>query len=80
MREWRRLEARNKNLPAFRIATDRVLRSIVEDQPADEEDLLAVPGVGPAFAKNYGSEILRLVSKNDKSRVQPPAANKVGGP
>ena len=61
LREWRLQEARSKSLPAFRIASDAMLRNIVEDLPASEEDLLAVAGIGPAFAKRYGAEVLTIV-------------------
>ncbi len=62
LRGWRLGEARAKKLPAFRIATDHLLRGIVEDLPRTEEDLLAVPGAGPAFTKHYGAAVLEIVS------------------
>ena len=62
LREWRVTEAKNKGVPAFRIFTDKVLRQIVEDRPAAEEDLLAISGVGPGFTKRYGAEILKIVT------------------
>jgi len=65
LREWRVAEAKSKGIPAFRIFTDKVLRQIVEDRPAAEEDLLAISGVGPGFTKRYGSEILKLVSASE---------------
>ncbi len=63
LRAWRLGEARARKLPAFRIATDHLLHGIVEDLPRTDEDLLAVPGVGPAFSKNYGAAVLKIVRK-----------------
>lgn len=64
LRAWRLAEARSKSLPAFRIFSDQVLYRIAEDRPADEGDLLAIPGVGPAFIKRYGEDVLRLVASH----------------
>ncbi len=63
LRGWRLAEARDKKLPAFRIASDHLLRGIVEDLPRSEQDLLSIPSIGPQFAKRYGPAILKLVSK-----------------
>ena len=61
LKEWRLKEAKSKNLPAFRIFTDKVLQQLVEDRPLAEEDLLSIPGIGPGFTKRYGLEILNMV-------------------
>ena len=61
LREWRLAEAKDKKLPAFRIASDRVLLQISDDRPLSEDDLLAIPGIGPAFTKRHGPEILQIV-------------------
>lgn len=66
LREWRLAEAKSKGVPAFRIFTDKVLRQIVEDCPFDEEDLLAIAGVGPGFTKRYGAEILNIVNASGR--------------
>ncbi len=61
LREWRLAKAKDKKLPAFRIASDRVLLQISDDRPLSEDDLLAIPGIGPAFTKRHGPEILQIV-------------------
>jgi len=61
LRQWRLAEAKSKGLPAFRIASDNMLRNVVDDRPLTEEDLLAISGIGPAFTKRYGAEILKIV-------------------
>lgn len=65
LKDWRLKEAKSKNLPAFRVFTDRVLRQIVEDRPLAEEDLLSIAGIGSSFTKRYGPEILRVVRSFD---------------
>lgn len=62
LREWRRVEAQNKRVPAFRIFSNRVLLALAEAQPADEDALLAVKGVGPALVRKYGKRLLSLVT------------------
>jgi superfamily II DNA helicase RecQ len=61
LRAWRLAEAKSKNVPAFRVFTDKVLRQLAEDRPKTEEDLLAIAGVGPGFSKRYGAEIFKIV-------------------
>ncbi|MCP3981707.1 MAG: ATP-dependent DNA helicase RecQ [bacterium] len=65
LREWRLQEARQRGVPAFRILTNRTLLQLAAVQPRDEDTLLAVRGVGPAFARRYGSEILELFGRLD---------------
>jgi RecQ family ATP-dependent DNA helicase len=61
LRSWRLAEAKSKAIPAFRIFSDNVLRNIADDRPLSEEDLLAIPGIGPSLTRRYGSEILNIV-------------------
>jgi superfamily II DNA helicase RecQ len=62
LRTWRLAEAKSKAIPAFRVFSDNVLRNIADDRPLTEDDLLAVPGIGPSLVRRYGSEILKIVS------------------
>jgi superfamily II DNA helicase RecQ len=61
LRAWRLSEAKAKDVPAFRIATDALLQALAEDRPSSEDDLLAIRGAGPAFCKRYGQPILKIV-------------------
>jgi DNA topoisomerase-3 len=61
LRLWRLEEARRRRIPAFRILTDRVLFAIAAARPTTDEQLLAIPGFGPALLKRYGGELLALV-------------------
>jgi len=63
LREWRLGEARRRRVPAFRILTDRVLVAICRAKPTDVDELLEVPGIGPALARKYGKAILETVAR-----------------
>lgn len=63
LRRWR-LEAAGDR-PAFHVASNRTLTAIATVRPADEDALLAISGVGPAFMENHGPEVLRLVAAHD---------------
>ncbi|HXU45070.1 MAG TPA: RecQ family ATP-dependent DNA helicase [Thermoanaerobaculia bacterium] len=62
LRVWRLAEAKRRRVPAFRILTDRTLLALASMRPRDERGLLAIPGIGPTIAKQYGGELLALVS------------------
>ena len=62
LREWRLNEARRREVPAFRILTDKALQAIATGKPASIRELLEIPGIGPKVAEQYGSQIFRIVS------------------
>jgi DNA topoisomerase-3 len=62
LKAWRQQQAKARNVPAFRILTDRTLLAIASAEPANEEDLLEVPGLGPKAVEKYGADILRIVN------------------
>jgi DNA topoisomerase-3 len=60
LKRWRLAEAKQARVPAFRVLHDRTLLAIAAARPRDEAALLAVPGVGPALLRRYGSRLLAL--------------------
>lgn len=60
LRRWR-LEAAGDR-PAFHVASNRTLTAIATAKPLDEDSLLGISGVGPAFREKYGADVLRVVS------------------
>jgi DNA topoisomerase-3 len=62
LRAWRSAEAKRRRVPAFHILTDRVLLAVAAERPRDEEDLLAISGIGPKIASKYGATLIRLVA------------------
>ena len=42
--------------------TDAALEAVAERAPRTEEELLAVPGIGPAKVSSYGAELLQILA------------------
>ncbi|MFC1611105.1 RecQ family ATP-dependent DNA helicase [Myxococcota bacterium] len=61
---WRLAEARRRNIPAFRIFSNRMLEALVAAQPRSKDELLGVYGVGPKLVDAYGEELLRLLRES----------------
>lgn len=64
LRAWRLAEAKRLGVPAFRIFTDQVLRTMAAMRPKTDGELLAVSGVGMTRVKKYGAQIYRIVTEN----------------
>jgi RecQ family ATP-dependent DNA helicase len=62
LRTWRLAQAREADVPAFVVFSDKTLRALAAARPGDERALAAVPGIGPAKLERYGPELLQLVS------------------
>ena len=66
LREWRLEEARKKRWPAYTVLQNRALVAVAAGRPANRDELLAIPGVGPATVKRYGAALLRIVGAAGK--------------
>jgi superfamily II DNA helicase RecQ len=64
LKAWRLNEARRRSVPAFRIFTDRVLKSMVTDTPQSANQLSAISGVSPSFIKQYGDQICAVIRQH----------------
>jgi len=73
LREWRRQEAAEANLPAFCIFTDATLMAIAEARPADERQLLSIGGVGRSKADKYAEAVFAILATSAL-----PAGQKLG--
>ena len=60
LRAWRLKAARGK--PAYTVANNRTLEMIAVERPADLDRLAEIHGVGPAFLKRHGDDVLELVA------------------
>ena len=60
--QWRREKAREMVVPAFVIASDRLLDRLAADRPRTRADLLNTPGIGTIKANQFGEEILTIIS------------------
>jgi ATP-dependent DNA helicase RecQ len=61
LREWRLAEARRLAIAPFIILHDRTLMAIAAARPQSTDELLAVPGIGPGKAAEYGDAIISVV-------------------
>lgn len=64
LKSWRLEKAHELNIPAFYILSNKVLDNIAAYLPHTQEELLEVPGIGPAKAEGYGAAILKIVQEN----------------
>ena len=65
LRAWRRIEAARQAVPPYVIFHDRTLRAIAQANPADEESLGTISGIGPRKIEAYGDSVLALLQGAD---------------
>jgi ATP-dependent DNA helicase RecQ len=63
LREWRRAKAIEFGIPAYRIYTNRTINALAAQKPRTHIELMDVSGIGPAKARQYGSETLKIISQ-----------------
>lgn len=61
LKEWRLQLARQKDVPAFVVLSDKVLENIVEAKPLYTDDLISIEGIGKVKMEQYGEDILAVV-------------------
>ena len=61
LREWRRQEAADQQLPAYCVFTDATLIAIAEARPSSIGELIKVQGLGPTKADRYGEHLLAII-------------------
>ena len=64
LREWRRLTAREHNVPAYTVFHDTTLAEIARQLPQSAGQLRGVAGVGEAKLARYGVALLELVRQH----------------
>jgi DNA helicase II / ATP-dependent DNA helicase PcrA len=62
LREWRRQEAADQQLPAYCVFTDATLIAIAEVRPHSMADLIKVQGLGKIKADKYGEHLLAIIA------------------
>jgi ATP-dependent DNA helicase RecQ len=60
LRAWRLKAARGK--PAYTVANNRTLEGIAAVRPRAMTRLAEIHGVGPAFLKRHGDDVLELIA------------------
>jgi ATP-dependent DNA helicase RecQ len=63
LKAWRLEEARKSSFAPFIIMSNKALRSIVQERPKTMEELLRVPGMGPAKAARFGESICAICAE-----------------
>ncbi len=61
LKAWRLAQARKKNIPAFRILTDKALHAICEQHPRSITALLEISSINRKAIVQYGDDILRVI-------------------
>lgn len=62
LKEWRRTEAREQEIPPYVIFHDSVLREIASDAPSSLEALGRIKGVGGSKLTRYGQAVLETLA------------------
>ena len=62
--EWRRAKAAEMGIPAYVVASTKALIGISNALPRNERQLLAVPGMGSAKVKQFGTDLLAIVANH----------------
>ena len=61
LRAWRAEASREAGVPAYIVFSDATLMALAEALPADRNELLDVPGVGPVKVERYGVQLLAVI-------------------
>jgi len=61
LRQWRLEESKRRKVPAYVVFSDKTLYALAAHKPTDQGELLAVHGIGPQKAKDYGGAILEII-------------------
>jgi superfamily II DNA helicase RecQ len=69
LRAWRVDHARQRSVAPFVILHDRTLIAIATALPRSSDELLGIPGIGPAKLEAYGDAILATVALAVADRV-----------
>ncbi len=63
LQDTRRRLARDADVPAYRVASNRTLEEIAARRPTNAEAMLAVHGMGPKLFAEYGEALLDVVRR-----------------
>jgi superfamily II DNA helicase RecQ len=72
LRALRKEIAEKQGLPVYAVFTNEQLAAMVRKQPASQNDLLSIPGIGEARVRQYGGQFLKFFegSKQDEKTEQ----------
>jgi DNA helicase-2/ATP-dependent DNA helicase PcrA len=61
LKSWRTATAKAAGVPAYVVCNDATLYDLARLRPVDDDELLAVPGIGPVKVEKYGADILAII-------------------
>ncbi|MEC5395554.1 HRDC domain-containing protein [Bergeyella sp. RCAD1439] len=61
LKDWRTRKAKEQNVPAYCIASNKELLCVAQQRPSKREELQRIKGFGRHKIENYGEEILGLL-------------------
>nr|HRC62211.1 HRDC domain-containing protein [Dehalococcoidia bacterium] len=65
LRAWRLQRAREDGVPAYTLFSDRTARELASRRPADEDALRSVWGMGDARVREFGRDLLAVITAED---------------
>lgn len=63
LKAWRGETAKATGMPAYVVFNDATLYDLARLRPIDDDELLAVPGIGPVKIEKYAAEILAIIEE-----------------
>jgi superfamily II DNA helicase RecQ len=58
LKDWRKRKAKELDIAAFMVFSDKTLRELASVNPKSQEALLAIHGIGEAKAETFGRDLL----------------------
>lgn len=63
LRKWRKEQADIRDVPAFQIASTKILMAVAAELPLSNEELLMLSGIGPSTAERIGASLISIVKQ-----------------
>ncbi len=65
--------AKQRNVPVFKVMTDKTLMSLAREAPKTREQLASINGIGASTIRRYGNQLLSAIQKGSASpEPEPP--------
>ncbi|MEC7276258.1 MAG: DNA helicase RecQ [Bdellovibrionota bacterium] len=62
LREYRGQKADEFGVPAYQVATNKLLQNLAHYRPQTKDDLLKISGIGPVIYEKYGQDFLAIIN------------------
>ncbi|WP_369808101.1 DNA helicase RecQ [Leucobacter chinensis] len=63
LREWRAAVAKEQQVPGYVVFNDATLSALALHQPENDEQLLAISGIGEVKLERYGAQVLEVLAQ-----------------